>query len=167
MKFSFKLFTILLLAFSLQAQLKNYSLEEAVKLSHQTAKKTLVYVYTDWCSLCEMNEKINFNNLKIIDYINKNLYFVSLNGETKDTIFFKGIPFAYDTTSNQNPFMDFLLKKQYKYPAFIVLNDKGEVLSRVYGYMEPKIMLAYLHFIVEEHYRFKTWKEYKEIAVKD
>ncbi len=162
-----QLLLIFCLGFALKAQLKEYTLEEAVKLSHQTAKKTLIYVYTDWCSLCELNERVNFNKLKIIDYINKNLFFVSINADTKDTLFFKGIPFAYDTIEQKNPLLDFLLKAQYKFPAFVVLNEKGEVLSRVYGYMEAKEMLAYLRFIVEEHYRFSTWNDYKKVALTD
>ncbi len=144
--------------------INNYSLDEAVKLSNKTLKKTLVYIYTDWCSYCEIMEQVHFKFFPVVKYINDNFYFVAINTDKIDTISFQGIIFVKDSTG-KNPLINMLLKDNYKYPAFVVINEKGEILSRIYGYLDKEEFLAYLRFINEERYRDYTWNDYKKIAL--
>ncbi len=70
------------------SQLKIYPFEEAEKLSAENPKPFVIFIHTSWCNYCKMMEQSTFKNHEIITQLNTDFYFISLDAESKDAIFF-------------------------------------------------------------------------------
>ena len=70
------------------SQLKIYSFEEAEKLSAENPKPFVIFIHTSWCNYCKMMEQSTFKNTEIITLLNTDFYFIALDAESKDAIFF-------------------------------------------------------------------------------
>ena len=76
---------------SIQAQeIRWMNLDEALAKQKRSSKPIFINVYTDWYAPCRMLDKETFQDVEVIDYINKNYYAVKFNAEGNTTVNFKG-----------------------------------------------------------------------------
>jgi thioredoxin-related protein len=146
-----KLFILLflLVAFSGFAQLKTYTFSEAEKLEQQQPKPIFVFVHTSWCKYCKMMENSTFKNPEVIQLLNDNFYFVSLDAEDKSPILFKNHAFKFKP-KGQNSGVHELAEELgtvdgvITYPTFSILDKNNTILLQISEYTDAKTMVGLL-----------------------
>lgn len=99
----------------------NYA--EAQKLAQKEKKIIFVDNYATWCGPCKKLDAKVFNNKEVADYFNANFINVKI-----------------DIEKGEGPSM----KQKYKInsvPTMLFLDENGEVLNRLIGYMEADQLL--------------------------
>ena len=142
------------------APLKQYSINEIRQLSAQKPKKLVIDVYTDWCSWCKKMDKSTYQNEGIIQQINEDFYFVKLNAETRDSIFFDNKTFTYKNQYKANELALALLNGQMSYPSTVFLDEKFALLTVVPGYLTPKDLSPILKYFGKNFHLKMKWDEF-------
>lgn len=138
------------------------SFEEAVELNKKDPKPILIDVYTDWCGWCKRMDKTTYQNTIIVDYINKNFHTVKLDGEEKKDIVYKDYTFKYKKNGRRgyNEFSAALLNGKLSYPTTVFMNKEMQLLDRVPGYLDEKIMEKVMTYFGNEKYKTENWEDY-------
>ncbi|MCB8998452.1 MAG: DUF255 domain-containing protein [Bacteroidales bacterium] len=135
------------------------SIEEAVNKSAVQPRKLLVYIYSDNCGWCKKMSSISFSEQEIINYINENYYPVKLNASITRDIKLGDRTYKYvnaNPSANSPAYHELvltLLNGRMAYPAIAFISEKMEYMGVDFGYKNPKLLEAWLHFIAEEAYK--------------
>ena len=149
-------------AFSQEAVVKWYTVEEAEKLSKDNPRKWLIDVYTDWCGWCKTMDKKTFSHPVIAKYINENYYAVKLNAESRDSISFNGRTFKYMEQGGRG-YQELavgLLNGQMSFPSIAYLNEDLQLLGAVPGYKTPQSIEPLLNYIAENKFTSQSLEDY-------
>jgi len=131
------------------AQLKTYTFEEAEKLSEEKPKPFLVFIHTSWCNYCKMMENSTFKKPEIIQLLNSNFYFISLDAENEDDIQFHNHTFKFKP-KGQNAGIHELatalatINSQVAYPTVTILQTDYSIVFQKHSFLNPKELLAVL-----------------------
>ena len=138
------------------------SIEEAIKLNKKKPKIILIDIYTDWCGWCKKLDKVTYKNPEIIKLINKNFYAVKLDGEEKKDITFKDYTFKFKQEGNTkyNEFAAAIMNGKLSYPTTIIMGKDANILDRIPGYLEPKLMEKILSFFKNDIYKSTKWQDF-------
>jgi len=122
-----------------------FTFEEVEKLHPLNPKPLLVFIYTDWCKICHGMKRTTFKNKKVQQLLNKEFYFVMLNGEEKKDITFFGKTFIYKPTGTNTGIHELANKlatkeKGIAYPTTIILNTAFEIDAQLIGFYNTKKM---------------------------
>ena len=153
------------LSFQLNAQdakIKWISFEEAVELNKKTPKPFLIDVYTDWCGWCKRMDQTTYQNDVLVQYINKNFHTVKLDGEEKKDITFKDYTFKFKPNGRRgyNEFAAVLMNGKLSYPTTIFMNAELQLLDRVPGYLNEKVMEQVVSYFATEKYKSEPWDDF-------
>jgi thioredoxin-related protein len=148
----------LLLAFSTHAQVKWYSLEDALAAQKEKPRPIMLDAYTVWCGPCKLLDKNTFGNQYVSDYLNAHFYPVKFNAEGNANIEFQGQSFSntsYDpkkasVRNATHPFTRFLGVSGY--PTLVFFDENGNYLTPVAGYLNPTQIEIYLKLVHLKHY---------------
>ena len=135
------------------AEIKWHSFDVGVVLARQGNKKILVDVYTDWCGWCKKMDKEVYSNGAVGQTMTSNFIAVKLNAESQ-----KGV--TYDGTSMTEASLASAMGVT-GYPTILFLDPVAKPITKISGYMEPKEFTSVLGFIGEDHYKTKSFEEYK------
>jgi len=135
--------------FSGFAQLRTYTFSEAEKLEQQNPKPIFVFIHTSWCKYCKMMENSTFKNPEVVQLLNDNFYFVSLDAEQKNPILFKNNTFRFQP-KGQNTGVHELAEElgtvdgAMTYPTFSILDKNNTILLQISEYTDAKTMIGLL-----------------------
>ena len=147
--------------------IKWMTLTEAEKLCAKKKKKIFIDIYTDWCGWCKRLDASTYQDPAVVKYLNDNFYSVKLNAESKDTIAFKGVKYAYDANSRINMVSPQFLGPQPGYPTLTYLDEHLKVLRIAPGYVDVQTMLSQLRYVGENYYLNMSYEKYtNEVASK-
>lgn len=139
------------------ASLKHYSMTEIRQIQEKSPKKLIVDVYTDWCSWCKKMDKTTYQNERVIQQLNEDFYFVKLNAETRDSIFFDNKMFTYQPQYKANELALALLNGEMSYPSTVFLDEKFALLTVVPGYLTPKDLSPILTYFGKNFHLKMKW----------
>ncbi|HNY02080.1 MAG TPA: DUF255 domain-containing protein [Bacteroidales bacterium] len=148
-----------------KSPIKWYSFEEAYKLNKKKPKKMFVDVFTEWCGWCKKMDAETFTHPVIAKYMSDNFYCVKLDAERKDTVMIDGHAFV-----NQNPAakrsthqlaID-LLQGRMSYPSYVFLNEKGQKINVVPGYLSPVNFESVVKYFGSDAYLKSSLDEYRK-----
>lgn len=107
-------------------------------------KDIVIFFHIDGCRFCKSMIKENFNDKKILAYIDKNFILVDVNIDHKDSIKFK----THTLTKRD------LAKKYsiFSYPSTLFLDKYKKVLYKDIGYKNKDEFLILLKFIKTKKY---------------
>ncbi len=131
------------------AQLKVYSFEEVVSLSKENPKPIMVFVHTSWCKYCKMMEQTTFKNMEVIQELNANYYFVSLDAESKKEIWFNQHLFRFKPTGTNTGIHELAtalgsIDGIVSYPTLSILDTELTIVFQKSSYMNSKTCLSVL-----------------------
>jgi thioredoxin-related protein len=134
------------------AQLKTYSFEEAEKLSKENPKPFVVFIHTSWCKYCKMMENSTFKNPEVIKILNTDFYFISLDAESKEDIYFNNNTFKFQPKGQNTGIHELAtelatIDSQVVYPTVTVLNTDFSIVFQKHSFLKAKELLAILEKI--------------------
>ena len=148
-----KWFYILLIFFwtipSSFAQLKMHTFEEAEKLSIENPKPFVVFIHTSWCKYCKMMENSTFKNPKIINLLNSDFYFISLDAESKKDILFNNHTFQFKPKGQNTGIHELAralatIDSQVVYPTVTILESDLSIVFQKHSFLSSKELLIIL-----------------------
>lgn len=141
----FTILLLLLIANKSFAQLNTHAFEEAEKLSIENPKPFVIFIHTNWCKICKLMENTTFKNKEIIEYLNRNFYFISFNAEDKKDIKFNNNNFKFKPKGTNSGIHELaeLLSNQ-TYPTITILNIDYTVLTQIESFVNSKTLLKIL-----------------------
>jgi thioredoxin-related protein len=143
------LFAIFLLPKQSFAQPNTYQFEQIDSLQKIEKRTVLVFIHTDWCKYCQTMENTTFENVKIIEQINEQFYFVTLNAEEKRNIVFNNHVFKYKPTGANTGTHELAeqlgrVESKVAYPTLCFLNTDNEIIFQYPQYINHAELMAIL-----------------------
>lgn len=149
------------------AELKWYTVEEALKLQETTKKKIFMDVYTTWCGPCKMLDANTFSHPVIKKLLTDNYIPVKFNAESGDTITYKGQTFVNPNYTPQprkstHQFAIYIASTNQGlgYPTMVFLDENGDMIQPLSGYLEPARLEPILSFFGTDAYKTTTWPDF-------
>jgi thioredoxin-related protein len=134
-------------------EVKWHSFDEGVALARQENKKILVDVYTDWCVWCKKMDKEVYTNGMVGQTMTSNFIAVKLSAESQKGVTFEGATMSEASLAGSMGVTG--------YPTVVFLDPSAKPITKISGYMEPKEFASVLRFISEDHYKTKSFQDYK------
>jgi len=135
-------------------------LEHAMNQAFIHNQHLLVYVYSDYCGYCSLLNTKGLRDSSVIDLLNNRLVSVKLDAMGQAPIWFKGSRYRYNQAARVHELAYLLLDGQLEYPAWVVMNRKGEIVAEVHGYFEPDDLYKLLLYFAESAYMTQTWESF-------
>lgn len=135
-----KILTFILLTISgifNSQEMKHYGFES---LPEKLDKPILIYMRTDWCSICKIQKHQMEKDLALKNLMHEKVYFITFNPEKyKDSIKFFGGNFSYISNGNSGIHelaVELSSNKKPVYPSWILIDRDGKVLFRNEGLVD-------------------------------
>lgn len=131
------------------AEIKWYTLEEAVEANKIEKRKFAMDIYTSWCHWCKVMDKETFTDPEVIKYLNENFYAVKFDGESKEKINFQGKEFKFVQAGRRgiNTLAYYLLDGRAAYPTIVYLDENLQKIKAAPGFKKPQQLLEELRAI--------------------
>jgi len=142
---------------------KWYTWEEAIEANKKVKKKIMIDLYTDWCGWCKVMDKKTFSDKKVAAYLNEHFYPVKFNAEQKEDVVFNEHTFKYVKNGRRgvHQLAYSLADGKLSYPSVIYMDGDIKRVTISPGFKEAKDFMQELKFVNEEHYKTKSFQEYK------
>lgn len=110
----------------------------------QEKKPLFIYIYTDWCKVCKMQENGSFKDSTLVAQLNSKYYCLKLNGEEKNNILFLNRNYKFNSQKGNHELAAILgsFKGQLVFPTIVLLNSFFEVNSQLSGLQELSTILS-------------------------
>lgn len=131
------------------AQLKIHSFKEAEQLAINDPKPFVVFTHTSWCKFCKMMENSTFKNSEIIRILNTDYYFILLDAESKEDVFFNNHTFKFKQKGQNTGIHELAtalatINNQVIYPTLTILNSDYSILFQQHSYLKAEDLLEIL-----------------------
>lgn len=147
-----------------KAEIKWYTIEEAVELNKKKKKKFFIDLYTDWCGWCKKMDANTFTDPIIAQYMNENFWPVKFDAESSEPVTVNGQEFVNPNPNKRRSSHQLavaLLNGKMSYPSFAFLDQEVKLITVLPGYNPPEKLEPVLHFIAEEAYKDETFQEFQ------
>ena len=125
--------------------MKHYGFES---LPEKLDKPILIFMKTDWCSICKIQKYQMEKDLELKDLMDEKIYFITFNPEKyKESITFFGKNYNYISNGNSGIHelaVELSSNKTPVYPSWILIND-GKVLFRNEGWVDNGILKSLIN----------------------
>lgn len=115
-------------------------------------KKTMVFIYTDWCPYCRKTTEEVHTDEAILAYLGEHFTVARVNAEGTEPVTFE----AHQTTEAE-------LAQALGvsgFPTTVFLDEKGEYITRLPGYMPADGFLNVLQYIAEDAYLRQSYQDF-------
>lgn len=131
------------------AQLKIHTFEEAEKLCKENPKPFVVFIQTSWCQYCKMMENSTFKNSEVINLLNTDFYFISLDAESKTAIHFNNYLFQFKPNGQNTGIHELAtalatINSQVVYPTVTILQTDFSIVFQKHSFLNAKELLVVL-----------------------
>ncbi|MCD9853719.1 thiol:disulfide interchange protein [Epilithonimonas sp. JDS] len=118
-------------------ELKHYGFDS---LPEKLEKPILIYMKTDWCSICKIQKYQIEKDLELKKLMDENVYFIIFNPEKhKESIKFFGGNYNYISNGNSGIHelaVEISSNKKPVYPSWVLINRDGKVFFRNEGLVD-------------------------------
>ncbi len=142
--------------------IKWYSIAEAEKLSKQTGKLIFLSTYTSWCQSCRVADSTNYRINIIADIINENFIPIKFDAASTESLSFFGKTFNAGAKFSPHELTRAYMKQSYQMPALLFINNKGQQLTELHGFIPPTVLESILSFFAEKAYTNKKYEDYRK-----
>jgi thioredoxin-related protein len=128
------------------------TIKEAQTAYRETQRPLMIYIYTDWCKICKLQDQSVFADSLMINSINQCFIASKINAESKDSIQFLGRSYRGASNQRYHEIAEYLAKEKgekLSFPSLIFLNKELEFTYRKTGFMSKEELLNLLNEIGE------------------
>ena len=130
-----------------------FEFQKGLSRAGESSKKLLIDVYAPWCGWCTRLQSDVYTSQTIQEYVRQHFTAARLNiDENSDTLSFKG----YSLSSAELA----MGLGATGTPTTVFLDEKGEYITRLPGYLGPEDFLTVLRFIATDAYRTQSFEEF-------
>ena len=153
------LLIVLFLCTTTFAQVKWYTLDEALVAQKENPKPIMLDAYTVWCGPCVLLEKNTFGNDDVSAYLNTHFYPVKFNAEGNEKVTYLGQTFDnpnYDPKRAKKRNATHMFTRYLGvsgYPTLVFFDETGSFITPVVGYLTPLQIEIYLQLINKQDYK--------------
>lgn len=126
--------------------------DKAVATAKKERKIVVVDFYTDWCGWCKKMDQDTYGHPEVVKYAREKLVMSKVNAESQQMTRFKDNEMSYQQLAQS-----FGVRG---YPATIFINENGELLTSVSGYLKADQFLPILEFLSEGHYKTMKYEDF-------
>lgn len=100
----------------------------------------MIFIYTDWCKYCKMQENTTFQDSMLVEKFNQTYYCLKLNAEHKNEITFLNKTYSYNNLEGHHELAIFLGRKEGKliFPTTIFYEIPTSKLVRLQGFQKKE-----------------------------
>lgn len=114
-------------------QIKTFQFEQIDSLQKNEKRTVVIFMHTDWCNYCKAMQNTTFKNERVVNYLDKHFYFISLNAEEKRDINFNKHTFKYKPTGANTGVHELAeqlgaVEGSISYPALCFLSQNHEIV---------------------------------------
>ncbi len=136
------------------AQPAVYKFEQIDSLQRVEKRNIMVFIHTDWCKFCRTMEYTTFKNKDVVNALNRQFYFVSLDAEQKQDISFNGKTFKYKPSGAGTGIHELAVELgtidgQVSYPGICILNPKYEIVFSYNQFLSAGDLLLVLQRVLD------------------
>jgi thioredoxin-related protein len=141
---------------------KWYTIEEAMSMIQKEPRKIVIDVYTTWCKWCKVMDTATFQNPVVAGYLNKKFYPVKFNAEQKADVIFQGTTYKFIPGGGRgyHELAAALLKGNLGYPSIVFLDEKGQMIQPMQGYIKARQFDQIIKFLGEDLYKTQKWEDF-------
>jgi thioredoxin-related protein len=141
---------------------KWYTIEEAMAKIKKEPRKIVIDVYTTWCKWCKVMDTTTFKNPFITSYLNEKYYPVKFNAEQQADVTLDGKTYKFVSGGGRgyHELAATLLNGNLGYPSIVFLDEKGNMITPLQGYYQPKPFDQIIKFIGGDHYKTQKWEDF-------
>ncbi|MBN1414765.1 MAG: DUF255 domain-containing protein [Bacteroidales bacterium] len=139
-----------------------YTIEEALEMTQKEPRKIVIDVYTTWCRWCKVMDTATFNNPVVAGYLNERFYPVKFNAEQHTDVTFHGQTYKFISVSGRgyHELAAVLLNGNLGYPSVVFLDEKGQMIQPLQGYIKAKQFDQILKFLGEDVFKKQKWEDF-------
>ncbi len=127
----------------------------------QKPKKILIDLYDNYSVASTVMKTQTYNKKEIAEYLNKNFYRVSVELRSTQEFEFLGVTYKNSGPPyNYHQFVYSVLQGNFKFPAFIILDEEMNLLDRIQVFLTPQAIDPILHFYGDNYYKTQNYEEF-------
>lgn len=139
----------LLLSIFCSGQLNTYAPEELDSLLSLKNKKTLLIISAEWCRFCEMMKNSTLTDSEVIELLNNDFYFVSLDESHQKDLKYSNKIYTYLNLGESNSKHELALtlgkiNDEYILPATCVFDENSDLIFQYSGYLSNEELIKLL-----------------------
>lgn len=146
------LLTISLIVLTAQlscAQVKSWRFDQLDSLQKVEARDVMVFLTADWCKYCKTMERKVFSDQSVGEKINDDYWFIQFNGESQETITFRGEEYNFRPTGLDIGVHELAeaiasVDGEVSYPTLVVIQPSGDITFQHGGFLNKKSMVMIL-----------------------
>jgi len=163
MKKIFLLFTLASVSlFTFGQPVKWYTIEEAMTMIQKEPRKIVIDVYTTWCKWCKVMDTATFQHPIVASYLNKKFYPVKFNAEQKADVIFQGETYKFVPGGRgYHELAATLLNGNMGYPSIVFLDEKGQMIQPMQGYIKAKQFDQIIKYLGEDAFKTQKWEDFQ------
>lgn len=139
------------------------SFEQYNDLKKDSTKKTLVFLFTNWCISCRAMQLAVLSDTAVARLINEHFYLIYLDAETRTPIAWNGKMFSAENNPNPfHPVINELTGGGFQLPSLIVFDEKLNRIDQLSYFTTAGHLKKVLTYYGENHYRKMNWQQFLE-----
>ncbi len=130
--------------------------ETGIEKAAKENKHSLIDFYTDWCHWCKVMDEKTFQEKSVSSYLGERFISVRIDAENeKKSVHFRGKTYTYPELTRAFGVTGF--------PSLAFLNQEGELVTIIPGYVPAEEFLVILKYIDQRCYEKNvSFQEFKE-----
>jgi len=134
---------------SVSVPLTSYAFSERDSLMAVESRPTVIFLHAEWCKFCKNMEQTTLKNEHVIQLLNEEFYFVSFDGEQRESIAFNGHNFAFRPNGRSSGTHELAaalgnIDGTLTYPTLVILNPGNEIVFQFGSFLSARQMRSVL-----------------------
>jgi len=108
-------------------------------------KQLLIFIRTDWCKYCKIQENVTFEDSELVELLNLNYYCLRLDGEETDSIRFLGRTYGFQPSRGYHELAEHIGRQNDEliFPTTVLLSEDFQLVRRFQGLQKAEELMQH------------------------